>query len=225
MVIFGMFSFIPLYAQTAYGLSSSEAGWMLTPRAICMIAASVVASFFLPKTGYRMPIQVGLVGTAILTAVLSQSLHDVSVFGLALSDGIYITLLVGLTGLAFGFAGPAANNGGIELVPTRIAAVTGLRGMFRSVGGTVGTALIVLIVARAPSELVGLEWTFMVLAGLSLVAALLTLGIPARVGRTTVPITPAAASPQPTTVAGGPSEVAAPVTAKDPAKDEVSDGT
>ena len=73
--------------------------------------------------------------------------------------------------------------------------------MFRSVGGTVGTAIIVLIVARAPSEVVGLERTFMVLAGLSLVAALLTLGVPSRVGRAAVPVTPAAGSPQPTAVA------------------------
>ncbi|MCA9857202.1 MAG: MFS transporter [Dehalococcoidia bacterium] len=201
MVIFGMFSFIPLYAQTAYGLSSAEAGWMLTPRALCMIGASVVASFFLPKTGYRMPIQAGLIGMAIITTGLSQTLHDVSVLGIAISDGVYVTFLVALSGLAFGFAGPAANNGGIELVPTRIAAVTGLRGMFRSVGGTVGTAIIVLIVARAPSEVVGLERTFMVLAGLSLVAALLTLGVPSRVGRAAVPVTPAAGSPQPTAVA------------------------
>ncbi len=220
MVIFGMFSFIPLYAQSAYGLSSSEAGWMLTPRALCMIGASVVASFFLPKTGYRMPIQAGLVGTAILTAVLSQSLHNVTLLGLAIPDGIYITLLVALTGLAFGFAGPAANNGGIELVPTRIAAVTGLRGMFRSVGGTVGTALIVLIVARAPNDVVGLERTFMVLAGLSLVAALLTLGIPARIGRVTVPITPASGSPQPTAVAALAAEVAS---AEDGAGEGVED--
>ncbi len=202
MVIFGMFSFIPLYAQSAYGLSSAEAGWMLTPRALCMIGASVVASFFLPKTGYRMPIQVGLVGMAIITAALAQTLHDVSVLGLAVSDGVYLTFLVALSGLAFGFAGPAANNGGIELVPTRIAAVTGLRGMFRSVGGTVGTALIVLIVARAPSEVVGLERTFFVLAGLSLVAAVLTFGVPSRVGRATVPVTAAADSPRPAAEVG-----------------------
>ena len=39
------------------------------------------------------------------------------------------------------------------------------------------------------------------LAGLSLVAALLTLGVPSRVGRAAVPVTPAAGSPQPTAVA------------------------
>lgn len=183
MVIFGMFSFVPLYAQTAYGLSSSEAGWMLTPRALCMIGASILGSFYLAKTGFRLPIQVGLVGMVVLTALLSFSFHDVSIAGLELADGLYVTLIVALTGLAFGFAGPAANNGAIELVPTRIAAVTGLRGMFRSIGGTVGTAIIVLIVARAPSEVVGLERAFMMLAGLSLVAVVLTFGVPARVPR------------------------------------------
>jgi len=180
VVIFGLFSFVPLYSQVAYGFTESQSGFMLTPRALCMMAASTVASFYLVKTGYRMPIQAGLISMAVLLALISFSFHDVNVFGVPLSDGVYLTTIVGLTGLAFGFAGPAANNGGIELVPDRIAAVTGLRGMFRSVGGTVGTAIIVLIVARAPDQTVGLERSFLVLAGASVVAALMTLGVPAR---------------------------------------------
>lgn len=187
MVIFGMFSFVPLYAQTAYGLSSSQSGWMLTPRALCMIGSSVAASFLLPRTGYRLPIQIGLGGMAALCTVLSFSFQDVSIAGIQVADGMYLTALVALTGLAFGFAGPAANNAGIELVPTRIAAVTGLRGMFRSIGGTVGTAFIVLIVARAPNQATGLEEAFRVLAVLSVVAAFLTLGVPARVRVTSEP--------------------------------------
>src|SRR5262249_36631893 len=58
--IFGLFSFIPLYAQEAYGMSHTASGALLTPRAIAMMAASSAISMFLARTGYRKPILGGL---------------------------------------------------------------------------------------------------------------------------------------------------------------------
>ena len=48
--------------------------------------------------------------------------------------------------------------------PDRIAAITGLRGMFRSVGGSIGTSLVVLVMSHAATREEGLEQAFLGLA-------------------------------------------------------------
>ena len=45
-----------------------------------------------------------------------------------------LALLIMLTGIGAGVALPASNNACIELMPSRVATITGLRGMFRYVG-------------------------------------------------------------------------------------------
>lgn len=180
--IFGLFSFIPLYAQTAYGMSHEESGVLLSPRALMMMLASIGASMILPRTGYRKPLLVGLtlmVGSLLL---LSRGYHDVSIGGWAISNFVYLSIVVGVTGLAFGTAGPAANNAAIELAPDKIAAITGLRGMFRMLGGTLGTAVVVLVASRASSEAEGLQTAFLGLAAVNLVTISLVFGITDKVG-------------------------------------------
>lgn len=182
VTIFGIFSFLPLYAQTAYGMSDAESGALLTPRAIAMIIASTIAAWVLPRTGYRKPIIFGLVVAAGSLIVLSRGIHDPVWFGVQLNDFAFLSLIIGITGIAFGTAGPAANNAAIELLPDRIAAITGLRGMFRSLGGTLGTALIVLLASRAPTQQQGLEEAFLGLAVVSLITIVFVFGIPDGVG-------------------------------------------
>ena len=43
-----------------------------------------------------------------------------------------------------GLTSPLSNNAAIELRPGKIAAISGLRGMFRQTGGVLGTTLILL---------------------------------------------------------------------------------
>ena len=183
--IFGLFSFIPLYAESAYGVSSATAGALLTPRAFAMIIASSVAAYLLPRTGYRKPIIVGLVMMSLSTFVLSFGLHDPVILGLRIPSVWYLATIIGFSGLAFGIAGPAANNAAIELAPDRIAAITGLRGMFRSLGGTLGTAAIILVASRASSEGAGLEQAFVGIAVVNLLAIAFVFGTPDRVGDVT----------------------------------------
>ncbi len=176
--IFGLFSFIPLYAQTEYGMSASESGALLTPRALGMIGTSVLAAWLLPRTGYRRPIMMGLLGMSGIYAVMSLGLHTPAVLGLHFSDFAFLTLLVALTGIGFGMAGPAANNAAIELAPDRIAVITGLRGMFRMLGGSIATALIVLVMSRSDTPEAGLELAFAGLAVSTALTTLLVLGVP-----------------------------------------------
>lgn len=199
--IFGLFSFIPLYAQVGYGMSHEESGILLTPRAIAMILASSAAAYLLPRTGYRKPIWLGLIGMTVSLVLLAFGLHDVHIGGIAIPNFVYLATIVAISGLAFGFSGPAANNAAIELAPESIAAITGLRGMFRSLGGTLGTAVVVLVASRGASEAAGLETAFLGLALVNIVTMAFVLGIPDRVGTRGLSGTPSAASPTPATPA------------------------
>lgn len=178
VALLGLFGFIPLYAQTAYGMSASESGIMLTPRALAMLGMSTLAAFLLPVTGYRKPIAAGLTLMAIGAAILSLGLHEPAFGPVRFSDFIWLSSVVTIVGLAYGLVGPALNNAAIELAPDKIAAISGLRGMFRSLGGAVGTAIIVVVVSRAPTTPQGIETAFIGLAVVTLLAVGLAWMIP-----------------------------------------------
>jgi len=182
IAVFGVFAFIPLYAQTAYGMSSSETGFLLTPRAIVMIAVSAIASLLLPRTGYRRPIVLGLFVMAFAMVLLSAEVHEFPVAGWDPSEFTVVATIVAVAGVGLASAGPAANNAAIELAPDRVAAITGMRGMFRSLGGAIGTSLIVLISSIATDTQTGLEMAFAGLAVLTVLTSLLVVGIPDEVG-------------------------------------------
>jgi hypothetical protein len=63
-------------------------------------------------------------------------------------------------------ANPPANNAALDIFPEKIAAVTGLRGMFRSVGGVFGTTGVVLALSRFTDEVVGMQQIYL---GLSII--------------------------------------------------------
>ncbi len=192
MSVFGMFAFIPLYAQSEYGMTSSETGALLTPRAMAMIGASTLAALTLPRTGYRKPIIGGMLIMAGAFIAMSLGIDRPNIAGVELSNFVYLAVIVMFTGVGFGISGPAANNAAIELAPDRVAAVTGLRGMFRSLGGAIGTAIIVLITSRADSTAAGLEVAFTGLAVVTVLTSLLVFGISDEVGGAVAVSEPAA---------------------------------
>lgn len=183
VAIFGLFSFIPLYAQEAYGVSSSESGALVTPRSIMMVGASSLAAFWLPRTGYHKPIIAGIIIMASALFLLSAGIHSPNIGGVQVSNFVYLSSVVAITGLGFGIANPGANNAAIELAPERIAAITGIRGMFRFIGGAIGASMIVLVTSHSSSVGVGLERSFFGLAIVSLITIFLVFGIPESKGR------------------------------------------
>jgi EmrB/QacA subfamily drug resistance transporter len=199
--VFGMVAFVPLYAQEGYGFTASEAGLLLAPRAVAMMATSIGASMIILRTGFRRPIAVGLVLMAASGLFLAGGPSLLGRSGLG--DFASLTIVVAVLGLGLGFAGPSANQAGLDLLPDQVAAITGLRGMFRALGGALGTAGIASIASRAESHAGGLEHSFALIAVLALGALTFLRGIPDRPGgaplRTsaraaTEPVTPAAAA-------------------------------
>ena len=159
--VFAIFAFIPLYATSVHNLSTLVSGMILTPRSLAVIPASAVTSFLLRRWGYRWPMVVGLSIISLSTILLGgQGFQLLRTIGI--HSGVAQTLagLMMVTGIGIGIALPASNNACIELMPEKVATITGLRGMFRSVGGAFGISLITLILHSSSTPANGFRTTF-----------------------------------------------------------------
>ena len=159
--VFGIFSFIPFYATSVHHLSTLVSGMILTPRAIGIIPASAITSFLLRRWGYRRPMVVGLILISFSTLLMTdQGFRLLWALGVHFGVMEMLALLIMVTGIGMGIALPASNNACIELMPERVATITGLRGMFRAVGGAFGISLITIILHLGGNPNRGFNFTF-----------------------------------------------------------------
>jgi hypothetical protein len=84
----------------------------------------------------------GLIIISLSTILLGQGVQLWRMMGIHLGIAEILSLLVLVSGIGAGIANPASNNACIELMPEKVATITGLRGMFKSVGGALGISLI-----------------------------------------------------------------------------------
>jgi MFS family permease len=89
----------------------------------------------------------------------------------------------GVTGVGMGIAQPAANNAMLQLAPTEIAAVAGLRGMIRQSGGIIAVSITSAIAARSAHPGLAMSNVFFVFAALVLLSVPLILMVPEHRGR------------------------------------------
>ncbi len=168
--VLGLMGFIPLFATSIFGLSVFESGLILTPRSVGMIAASLVTSMMLPKWGYRWPMLIGICITIICMAMLGMETMGISVFGAETSGMITLSIIMFISGAAMGIIAPAANNACIELLPTRVATITGVRGMFRQSGSAVNIAVTALVLQNFGDIGQGFTWVFYGMAAILIIA-------------------------------------------------------
>lgn len=169
---------MPLFLQESYGFSASEAGALLAPRSIAMMASSALFASLLMRTGYRRPLTYGLLGVAALILLMAQGFRGPEVLGLDLSDFWYVMLIVLGLGLVFGVSNPSMNNAGFEIAPDRIAAITGLRMMAQQLGSLIGIAVAVLVASRADTVAGGLTVAFSVFSVLLALSTVMVVRIP-----------------------------------------------
>jgi EmrB/QacA subfamily drug resistance transporter len=159
--VFGIFPFLPLYATSVHKLSTLASGMILTPRSLGVMSASAITSFLLKRWGYRWPMILGLIIISLSTVLLGgQGLQLLRTMGTDLGVAEILAILIMVTGIGIGIALPASNNACIELMPERVATITGLRGMFRYVGGAFGISLITMILHSSSSPANGFKTTF-----------------------------------------------------------------
>jgi EmrB/QacA subfamily drug resistance transporter len=158
--VFGIFAFVPLYATSVHKLSTLISGVILTPRSLGMIPASAVTSFLLKRWGYRWPMVLGLIIISLATILLGQGLQLWRMMGIHLKIAEILSFLILVSGIGVGIANPASNNACIELMPEKVATITGLRGMFRAIGGAFGISLITIILHLSSTPGNGFRITF-----------------------------------------------------------------
>ena len=176
--VFGIAAFIPYYAQVVYGMSNLASGALLSVRAVGMMGTAAITSMLLERTGYRLPIALGFLAFALSTIGLIPFFHVSQIMGIAISDHWWLGILVFVSGVGVGLAGPPSNNAAIELMPDKISAISGLRGMFRQTGGVFGASFIVLVLSRNPDKTAGFSFAFLCISVLLILALLLVKEVP-----------------------------------------------
>jgi len=161
VAVFGIFNIIPYYATSVLKLSTIVSGMILTPCAVGNICTAVIVSFELRRWGYRWPMVLGLIVLSLTTFLLDQGFRLLRIFGIQVGIVETIIFIVMLSGIGMGFIFPASNNACIELMPDKVATITGLRGMFRSVGGAFGISLITVILHLSPTPVDGFRTVFL----------------------------------------------------------------
>lgn len=136
MGMFGAIIYIPIFSQGVIGGSATHAGLVLTPMMLALITASTISGQIISRTGkYKM---LAIAGTAITVAGLFYfSTMDIHTTNISL-----ITRMVVL-GIGLGSTMPIFTLAVQSAFPKeRLGEVTAGSQLFRSVGGTVGTAIL-----------------------------------------------------------------------------------
>ncbi|HEX3792041.1 MAG TPA: MFS transporter [Pseudonocardiaceae bacterium] len=160
----GFAALVSLYAQTRFGIQPLGAGTLLTARAVGMICVAGIAVMTLRRTGYRLPMVLGFVILSAGMFLMSSTPH--------LSPYVWLAIAAAVTGVGMGLSVPASNNASLQLAPDQVAAIAGLRGMFRQAGSIVAISVTTAIIARSSDAGMAQAHVFFVFAVLLLVGVL-----------------------------------------------------
>lgn len=134
--MFGSILFIPVFAQGVIGVSATNSGLILMPMSLAMVSASIISGQLVSRTGnYKILAILGMLGATIGMILFSQINQDTTSGGLVLRM-IIIGLGLGVTMPIFTLAVQNAFS------HARLGEVTAGVQLFRSVGGTVGGAVL-----------------------------------------------------------------------------------
>lgn len=166
----GFAALVPLYAQDRFGIQPLGAGTLLTARAIGMISVAGLAVMTLRRTGYRLPMIVGFLVLAAGLVTMAGTPH--------LSPYVWLAIGAGATGCGMGLSVPASNNASLQLAPEHLAAIAGLRGMFRQSGAIIAVSVTTALIARSHDPGMMQAHVFLVFAGLLVLALPLVWLVP-----------------------------------------------
>jgi EmrB/QacA subfamily drug resistance transporter len=172
----GFGALVPLYAENRFHITALAAGTLLTARAVGMICVAALAVAALRRTGYRLPMIVGFVVVACGLGVMSATPRGTSPYA-------WLAVAAAVTGLGMGLSIPASNNASLQLAPDQVAAIAGLRGMFRQSGAIMAVSITTTIVARSGDPGIAQAHIFVAFAVLLVFAIPLVFLVPDHRGR------------------------------------------
>lgn len=133
--LFGILSYIAIYLQEYVGLSATNSGATLIPLTIGMTITSVGSGFLLKKTGYMPWLIIG-------PPVSALGLYLISTLGMG-SPQSEASLYLIIAGLGMGCVMSNFIVAAQNITPRRdMGVMTSTMSLFRSIGGTVGAAII-----------------------------------------------------------------------------------
>ncbi|MBI1784493.1 MFS transporter [Candidatus Sumerlaeota bacterium] len=133
--MFGAIAFLPLYAQSVVGFSATNSGLVLAPMMGGLIFASAIAGQIITRTGkYKTLAIIGTMLSALGMYLFSRLTVDTSKWSLV-RNMIVLGLGLGATFPIFTLVVQSAFDHG------KLGVVTAATQLFRSVGGTVGIAI------------------------------------------------------------------------------------
>jgi len=140
MAMFGTITFVPLFAQGVIGISASSSGVVLTPFMLGAILTSILAGQIVSRTGRYRPL------TLIGPLVLGTGLFLLSRMGVTASSGEAARNMV-ICGIGLGMMMQIFVLIVQNTVPSSaIGSATALTQFARSIGATLGVAIMGLIV-------------------------------------------------------------------------------
>lgn len=146
VAMFGGLAALPLYLQIVKGVTPTEAGLLLLPMTLGIMAGSVLSGQVISRTGrYRM---FPIVGAALLTVALFV-FHYVE-FDTPLWQTMVVMVAFGL-GLGFNFQ-PLTLAVQNAVPPQQIGVATSTATFTRQIGGTLGTAVFLSILFSQAGE-------------------------------------------------------------------------
>ena len=136
MGMFGAIIYIPIFSQGVIGGSATHAGLILTPMMLSLVVASTASGQIISRTGkYKF---LSIAGTAITVGAL---FYFSSINEHTSNTALIIRMI--LLGLGLGITMPIFTLAVQSAFPKeRLGEVTAGTQLFRSVGGTVGTAVL-----------------------------------------------------------------------------------
>lgn len=173
----GFGALVPLYAQSRYGISSLSGGSLLIARAVGMICVAGIAVMLMRRTGCRPPMLAG--NLTLAAGLVTMSLPAPG----GIAPYWWLCATAAVTGLGMGMAIPASNNAILQFARDEIAAVSGLRGMFRQCGGIVAVSVSTAVVARSANPGLAFAYLFVGFAGLVVLSTPLVFLVPNHRGR------------------------------------------
>lgn len=138
----GFGALVPVYAHDRFRLPTLEAGTLLTARAVGTICVTSLAVLALRRVGVRLPMTVGF-------SIMAVGLVGMALYPHWLSPYVWLSITTGVTGVGMGMSVPASNNATLQLAPEQVAAIAGLRGMFRQSGAIIGVSVTTAVLARS----------------------------------------------------------------------------
>ena len=142
VAMFGAISYLPLFLQTVNGASATDSGLLLVPFMVAIVAASIVAGQAVTRTGrYRaFPI----LGTAI-SAIGFVLITTLDAASSRVESGIYMAVVGTGLGFTMQIIVVATQN---EVPPADLGVATSAINFFRSIGGSLGVAIVGAVFAN-----------------------------------------------------------------------------